>query len=79
MKGEVLPGHAFPYNATDSNSAWVVDSLGAPLFVSSEGFLLTRAIHDQNLRPIRDPGEDAQDETLSWLPVPAPAREVVHG
>ena len=26
--------------------------------------------HDDDLRPIRDPGEDAQDETLSWLPVP---------
>ena len=26
---------------------------------------------DENLRPIRDPGEDATDETLTWLPVPA--------
>lgn len=25
---------------------------------------------DWSLRPIRDPGDDAQDETLSWLPVP---------
>jgi hypothetical protein len=25
---------------------------------------------DHNLRPIRDPGEDARDETLNWLPVP---------
>lgn len=23
------------------------------------------------LRPIRDPGDDAQDESLSWLPVPS--------
>lgn len=28
-------------------------------------------IPDKYLRPIRDPGEDAQDETLSWLPVPS--------
>jgi len=27
--------------------------------------------YDANLRPIRDPGEDAQDESLSWLPVPS--------
>ena len=27
-------------------------------------------IGDAFLRPIRDPGEDAQDESLSWLPVP---------
>lgn len=25
---------------------------------------------DANLRPLRDPGEDARDETLEWLPVP---------
>lgn len=25
---------------------------------------------DTDLRPIRDPGEDAKDETLDWLPVP---------
>lgn len=25
---------------------------------------------DKDLRPIRDPGEDARDETLDWLPVP---------
>jgi hypothetical protein len=30
-----------------------------------------RGVYDGALRPIRDPGEDAQDETLSWLPVPS--------
>lgn len=25
---------------------------------------------DSSLKPIRDPGDDAQDETLNWLPVP---------
>lgn len=30
---------------------------------------------DANLRPIRDPGDDAQDETLSWLPVPSTEKE----
>lgn len=29
-------------------------------------------ITDYCLRPIRDPGEDAKDETLEWLPVPTP-------
>lgn len=29
-------------------------------------------VPDSHLRPLRDPGEDAQDETLSWLPVPLP-------
>jgi hypothetical protein len=27
-------------------------------------------IGDRWLRPIRDPGDDARDETLTWLPVP---------
>jgi len=26
---------------------------------------------DDDLRPIRDPGDDARDESLSWLPVPS--------
>lgn len=28
-------------------------------------------ISDECLRPIRDPGDDARDETLDWLPVPS--------
>lgn len=32
-------------------------------------------LKDENLLPIRDPGEDAKDETLSWLPVPLPQLE----
>ena len=28
------------------------------------------AAPDAWLRPIRDPGDDAKDETLNWLPVP---------
>lgn len=27
---------------------------------------------DSDLRPIRDPGDDARDETLAWKPVPLP-------
>ena len=30
---------------------------------------------DARLRPIRDPGDDAKDETLSWLPVPSTEKE----
>lgn len=29
---------------------------------------------DRNLRPIRDPGDDARDETLNWLKVPSTDR-----
>lgn len=30
-----------------------------------------RCVYDGALIPIRDPGDDAKDETLSWLPVPS--------
>jgi hypothetical protein len=32
---------------------------------------------DSWLRPIRDPGDDARDETLSWKAVPKPEREIL--
>ncbi|MGJ7512361.1 hypothetical protein [Variovorax sp. GT1P44] len=32
----------------------------------------SRCVADQFLRPIRDPGDDARDETLAWKPVPLP-------
>lgn len=34
-------------------------------------------VADKYLRPIRDPGDDAVDETLQWLP--SPSKEVAHG
>lgn len=39
----------------------------------NEGF----GYRDSELMPIRDPGDDAQDETLGWLPVPLPQLETV--
>lgn len=33
------------------------------------------AFYDPDLRPIRDPGDDARDETLEWLPVPSKQKE----
>lgn len=46
--------------------AWNFD--GRPLRAST-GAPVT-CIPDSMLRPILDPGEDATDETLQWLPVP---------
>lgn len=36
-----------------------------------DGDVKRRPIAAAILRPIRDPGDDAQDETLQWLPVPS--------
>jgi hypothetical protein len=35
----------------------------------------TVAIADGCLVPLRDPGEDATDQTLSWLPIPGKVKE----
>jgi hypothetical protein len=37
-------------------------------------------LQDEWLKPLRDPGDDAKDETLSWKPVPStkePKREIL--
>lgn len=49
---------------------WVIDQ-ALPDFEGTLG----KTFADSQLRPIRDPGDDAQDETLSWLPVPSTEKE----
>ena len=53
------------------NYGWAHD---LPCWVceSSEGETICA---DISLRPIRDPGDDARDEALDWLPVPAQHKE----
>jgi hypothetical protein len=34
-----------------------------------------RAVADDCLRPLRDPGDSARDESLEWKPVPVTERE----
>lgn len=50
---------------------WLVDP-----HVPMENGELGNAARDANLRPIRDPGDDAIDESRAWLPpVPTPNKE----
>jgi hypothetical protein len=53
---------------------WYVEMHGGPATaIDGEGKTTlerTGHIEDHRLRPIRDPGDDARDETLDWLPVP---------
>lgn len=51
--------------------AWMTD----PMLANAAGMFVP--CPDASLRPIRDPGDDAQDETLQWLPVPSQHKEVV--
>jgi len=53
---------------------WIVEC-STPLTLAHTGKKGRRfAVPDAFLRPIRDPGDDATDETLAWLP--SPIREV---
>lgn len=66
---------------------WFVDPpLPGGDVVASDGIYPANMVDDRALKPICDPGEDAQDETLGWKPVPLPEitpamldREVEHG
>lgn len=49
-----------------ADATWEIDRL-LPDYAGHLG----NTIGDSQLRPIRDPSEDAKDETLEWLPVPS--------
>jgi hypothetical protein len=49
---------------------WLTDSLQVGAYGGR-----TNTARDSNLRPIRDPGDDATDETLLWLPSPSRTKE----
>ena len=53
------------YHPWDGKPGWWVE----PPFVGGHGH--QNIVYDESLRPIRDPGDDARDETLEWLPVPS--------
>lgn len=50
------------------NQCWEYE--GPRLFVAKTGSVIN-GLSDRILRPIRDPGDDARDESLDWLPVPS--------
>jgi hypothetical protein len=50
-------------------NSWHCHGVGTPLF--GERKVGYSCIPDADLRPIRDPGDDAVDETLLRLPAPA--------
>lgn len=62
------------YNFEDDDVTWVIDAQLPTRLISGvlDGAIrLAPLAKDACLRPIGDPGEDATDETLLWLPVPS--------
>jgi hypothetical protein len=56
----------FADGSSQTTAGWEID----PRLASFDGPDACWAAPDECLRPIRDPGDDATDETLTWLPVP---------
>ena len=48
-----------------------VDARNPECWHTEPEFERGRSVYDGALRPIRDPGDDARDETLEWMPVPS--------
>ncbi|MGJ7529839.1 hypothetical protein [Variovorax sp. GB1P17] len=60
-----------PFSQIIRVNCWITDP---QLPVKEMDGRLSEAIYDSSLRPIRDPGDDAVDESKAWLPpVPLPA------
>lgn len=57
------------HHRSDDGPVWIVDRL-----IPRSRFPAPLS-KDRNLRPIRDPGDDATDETLLWLPSPSREKE----
>jgi hypothetical protein len=53
----------------DNAFGWVVEALGEPIKKEHRAYRFCPA-PDKCLRPIRDPGADARDETLTWADKP---------
>lgn len=53
---------------SDNDFVWHIEK-SIEVEIDGNSYTVT-GISDDCLRPIRDPGEDAQDETLNWLPSP---------
>ncbi len=74
---KILPGETmvWPPNGAGvlARDVWLVEWSGE----IHDGNQRRLGIPDSQLVPIREPGDDATDETLQWLPVPS--KEVAHG
>lgn len=73
-----LPCGTPTFNSYSGAPCWVV-KFQRPLPIRWSDGKLRDATHatcpDKRLRPIRNPGDDARDETLEWLPVPSRTTE----
>lgn len=65
---EAPDGHWFAWDGQTPSTA--VESCGSPFDALSDAASMFAVFETCRVFPIRDPGEDAVDETLLWLPSP---------
>ena len=69
ISGDYLLGHIFKVTSSYfDRGGWFWEYEG-PVLGTPWGTLA--AVADAKLRPIRDPGDDAVDESFRWVPSPA--------
>jgi hypothetical protein len=71
MPGEAIDGTRF----MNPGETWVTDKMLT--YSGQHGYRRAHIAPDEALRPIRDPGDDATDESHAWLP-PVPTKEREH-
>lgn len=67
-------GSRINHSGLNFGASWIVELATEITMVSLEGKNVRSRFYtmwDHRLRPLRDPGNDATDETLLWLPVPS--------
>jgi hypothetical protein len=68
--------HGNKFHVERGEFCWVVEALGSPIKKGSGKAYRICPAADKYLRPIRDPGDDARDESAAWLPpVPTQTKE----
>jgi hypothetical protein len=68
VSGDYLLGRIFKLTEHYTEGGTVYWEYEGPVLQTPWGTLA--ALADDNLKPLRDPGDDAQDETLQWAPSP---------
>lgn len=66
----IIAGNPFRVKTPHASFCWVIEAIGSPIIKESGVGYRVCPASDSHLRPIRDPGDDAVDETLLRLPAP---------
>lgn len=75
QRGEIVASTGGTDCRVNGDSEWLIEGSVYRRTLPDNTLRSISVADDEWLKPIRDPGEDATDETLTWLPVPSRERE----